>query len=232
MSASLGLFRLQQIDSQIDRVNARLSAIQKTMGNNRELKSAQERFTQADAQHRQAALALKDIEAKAQTLQIKIEQSNASLYGGGIKNPKELQDLEKEIASLKKYQGELEELELNALTRAEENEASAQSAKAELDSVQAQIENEHQDLRVERDELLAQTERFTQERKAALTSIQAEALTTYEELRKQKRRVAVASIEDDSCSACGNILNAAQQQNARAQKLFYCPSCGRILFAN
>ncbi|MCZ2127143.1 MAG: hypothetical protein LC099_05135 [Anaerolineales bacterium] len=232
MSASLGLFRLQQIDSQLDRVKTRLSAIQKTLEDNKELKSAQERFKQAEAQNRESALTLKNLAAEVEALRVKIEQSNASLYGGAIKNPKELQDLEKEIVSLKKRQGELEERELEALADAEEREAQAQSAQSELNSVRARLENEHQDLSVERNGLLEQSERFAQERKAALAPVSADTLFAYDELRKQKRGVAVAQVEDDACAACGSAINAALQQNARAQKLTYCPSCGRILFAN
>ena len=74
-------------------------------------------------------------------------------------------------------------------------------------------------------------ESFVQEREAALAPIEIPLLSSYEDLRKQKRGVAVSEVEDGACASCGTTLNAALQQNARSQKLAYCPSCGRILFA-
>lgn len=46
---------------------------------------------------------LKTAEAEAEAQKIKIEQTEASLYGGSVHNPKELQDLQREVASLKKH---------------------------------------------------------------------------------------------------------------------------------
>jgi predicted nucleic acid-binding Zn-ribbon protein len=75
-------------------------------------------------------------------------------------------------------------------------------------------------------------ESLGQEREAALAPIDTSLLTVYEDLRKQKRGVAITEVEDDACASCGTTINPALQQNARSQKLAHCPSCGRILFAN
>jgi predicted nucleic acid-binding Zn-ribbon protein len=57
-------------------------------------------------------------------------------------------------------------------------------------------------------------------------------LEMYENLRQQKRGVAIAEISDNACAACGTTLTAALQQSARsATTLTHCPSCGRILYA-
>ena len=44
-------------------------------------------------------------EDEAQSQQIKIQQAELSLYGGLVRNPKELQDLQADIASLKETLG-------------------------------------------------------------------------------------------------------------------------------
>jgi len=44
MSAALGLYRLQQVDSQIDQIQGRLKAIQQTIENDVMLRAANERF--------------------------------------------------------------------------------------------------------------------------------------------------------------------------------------------
>lgn len=232
MSASLGLYRLQQVDTRIDRARARLDAIQKTLDNDKDLKSAQTRCEEAGGDNIRALHRLRTAELDAQSLKTKIEQAEASLYGGAIKNPKELQDLQKDVASLKKHLGTLEERQLEAMLLSETAGAELDKAKAELEIVRAQLGSEHKKLIEEQTELTGQLESLGQEREAALTPIATPLLAAYENLRKQKRGAAVANLEDNACASCGTTINASLQQNARSQKLAYCPSCGRILFAN
>lgn len=232
MSASLGLFRLQQVDRQIDRALARLSSIQKTLENDKDLKTAQTRYESANDANLRALHAMKNAESEVNGLKIKIEQAESSLYGGSVKNPKELQDLQKDIVSLKKHLVTLEERELEAMLVSESAGAELEKVKTDLELIQARLGNEHKKLIDEQSELTKQLESLGQEREASLAPIDVSLLASYEELRKQKRGVAVTEVEDSACASCGTTLNAALQQNARSQKLAYCPSCGRILFAN
>lgn len=233
MSASLGLFRLQQVDRKIDRVRSQLETIRQTLENDVELQESLKRTEAAQAEHYHANQGLKNIEAEAHAQKIKIEHAESSLYGGAVKNPKELQDLQKDIVSLKKHMDTLEERELEAMLKAESTEAALQSAKTDLELMQARLGNEHKKLIVEQSALIAEMEQLVEEREAALGPIDATLLQTYESLRLQKRGVAVTEINDNTCSSCGATLNAALQQNARsAKQLMNCPSCGRILYSN
>jgi predicted nucleic acid-binding Zn-ribbon protein len=233
MSASLGLYRLQQVDRQIDRAQARLEAIRKILENDTELKQALNRQENALAQDHRAVNELKNAEAQVDAQKIKIEQTESSLYGGSVKNPKELQDLQKDIESLKKHLGTLEERELEAMIAAEAAGVELQNANAGLEAIQSRLGNEHKKLIEEQSSFAKQLESLSDERGASLAPITSDLLQMYEDLRKQKRGVAVSEVEDSACASCGTNINPALQQNARSQKLLaYCPSCGRILFAN
>lgn len=233
MSAALGLYRLQQVDSQIDQIQARLKAIQQTLENDVALRSANERLATAETQHNDAERALKLGESEVEKQRIKIEQAEASLYGGRVQNPKELQDLQKDVASLKRHRETLEERELEAMIAAEDSEKALQTARADLERVQANLKEQNRDLTQESDTLRKRLDRFKSERQAVVTDIASQALGTYEQLRKQKRGLAITTIADNSCEACGTTLTASQQQSARStSQLFHCPTCGRILFAN
>src|SRR5689334_16437892 len=122
MSASLGLFRLQQVDSKIDRARLQLDGVRKTLENDVELKKALAFVETSQAEWQSAKNNLKTAEAEAQAQKIKIEQTESSLYGGSVHNPKELQDLQKDVASLKKHLATLEERELEAMLKAEKAE--------------------------------------------------------------------------------------------------------------
>ena len=67
------------------------------------LRAANEHFTTVDSKHKDAERALKLSESEVEKQQIKIQQTEASLYGGKVHNPKELQDLQKDIVSLKRH---------------------------------------------------------------------------------------------------------------------------------
>jgi len=233
MSAALGLYRLQQVDSQIDQIQARLKAIREALENDLELRTATQQFTAADNTYKDAQRALKQSEVEVEKQRIKIEQTEASLYSGRVHNPKELQDLQKDVASLKRYLETLEERELDAMLVVETSENQSQIAKTQLEHVQSSKSDQNQDLTLESAALHMNLERLNTERQAVIRDIAQQAISTYNQLRQQRRGIAVATLTDAACAACGTTLTPSQQQTARTtSQLFHCPSCGRILFAN
>ena len=232
MSAALGLYRLQQVDSQMDQVRARLQTIQETLENDLELRTAKNALSVAEKLHKQASDALKQSEAEVQKQSIKIEQTEASLYSGGVKNPKELQDLQMDVASLKRHLETLEERQLEAMIQTEEAEDGLKAANEILASVQSNLKVQNRDLTNESDTLNKDLERLESERSAVTNALDEQAIKTYDGLRQQKRGVAVALVSEDACSACGATLTASQQQSARTNAhLSYCPTCGRIIYS-
>jgi uncharacterized protein len=233
MSAALGLYRLQQVDSQIDQIQARLKVIQQILENDLALVAAREQLTAAAGKHREAERALQLIEAEVEKQRIKIEQTEASLYGGRVQNPKELQDLQKDAASLKRHLETLEERELEAMLAVEGTEKDLKSGDARLEHIQSGLKTQNKDLTQESETLRRDLERLNLERQAVVTDIASQALGVYEQLRRQKRGLAITTVADNACEACGTTLTPSQQQNARStSQLFQCPTCGRILFAN
>jgi predicted nucleic acid-binding Zn-ribbon protein len=233
MSAALGLYRLQQVDSQVDQIQSRLKMIQQTLENDATLRAANEGLAAAESQHKDAERALTSIEADVEKQRLKIEQTEASLYGGKVHNPKELQDLQKDVASLKRHLQTLEERQLEAMITVEAAEKALQTAQADLNRVQANLKDQNKDLTQESETLRKKLERLSSERQAVVTDIASQTLSIYDQLRKQKRGLAITTIADNSCEACGTTLTPSQQQTARStSQLFHCPTCGRILYAN
>jgi uncharacterized protein len=233
MSAALGSYRLQQVDTQIDQIQARLKAIQQILENDAVLRAAQEQSLAAEGRYKEAERGLRLSEAEVEKQRIKIEQSEASLYGGRVHNPKELQDLQLDVASLRRYLVTLEERQLEAMIAEETAEQDLQTARADLEQVQSNRKDQYKDLTQETEILQKNLERLRSERQAVVTDIASQALSIYDQLRKQKRGLAITTISDNACEACGTTLTPSQQQNARStSQLFHCPTCGRILYAN
>lgn len=233
MSAALGLYRLQQVDSQMDQIQARLKMIRETLENDRELRAANDALSATEANFKKAERLLKDSESEVENQRIKIEQTESSLYSGTVHNPKELQDLQKDVVSLKKHLETLEERELEAMIDAENAEKEMGTARQKLESVKSNLNIQNRDLTQEAETLNKDLDRLESERNAATSDLASEMLNIYDQLRKQKRGIAVTAVSDSSCSACGTTLTQSQLQSARSTaQLFNCPTCGRILYAN
>lgn len=233
MSQTLSLYRLQQVDSQIDRAQTRMKAIQKTLDDDTELRLAIERADSSKVIYLSADRALKQAEAEAQSQRIKIEQTETSLYNGKGHSPKELLDLQNDVAALKRHLITLEDMQLEAMQTAEEAASSHQAAQKELLRVQNNSAEQNQGLREEQSNLQKKLEKLFAERAAVAGSIPADTLDIYDRLRQQRRGLAVAVISENSCSACGSGLSAAQIQSSRSSgPMALCPSCGRILYGS
>lgn len=233
MSQALNLYRLQQIDSQIDRARARLQVIQKILEDDASLQQAKEETRLSEEALAASEETLKQSEIEVNNVQIKIEQIDASLYGGPMHSPKDLQDLQNDLAALKRHKANLEDHQLEAMISVENAEAAVHKTKAELQVVRDRLAEQNRGLTLEQESLKKEVEKLNIERNATSAAIPAEVIGLYDQLRQQKRGVAIATISDNSCDACGSRLSLAQIQSARSSsQMAQCPSCGRILYGN
>ena len=233
MSAALSLYRLQQVDSQIDHAQSRLRVIRQTLDNDDELRAASNGSESAETKLKDAERLLKQSEQEVEKQRLKLQQTEASLYGGLVHNPKELQDLQKDVVSLKRHLETLEEREFQIMEEVESAEKELEVAKASLTRVIGSRGDQFRILNDESEIINRDLERLAAERSAVISDLAAQALRDYEQLRKQRRGIAVTTVSDSACAACGTTLTPSQQQSARStSQLFHCPSCGRILYAN
>jgi predicted nucleic acid-binding Zn-ribbon protein len=233
MSQTLSLYRLQQVDSQIDRDRARLQSIQTTLDNDTVLRQAKERVDISQAACQSTEQALKLVETDANNQRIKIEQTEASLYNGKGHSPKELLDLQNDLVALKRHLITLEDIQLDAMLADEEAVVSYQEAQTQYKAVFDNSAEQNHGLHDQQIYLQKELERLSAERAAVAGPIPESALSLYDKLRQQRRGIAVAVINENSCSACGSGLSAAQMQSSRASgSIALCPSCGRILYGS
>lgn len=232
MSQIFKLYRMQQLDSQLDKAQARLREIEAALAQNEAMRQAQQRLDEAAAGLQASRKALRQTEENVLEQRIKIEQSESTLYGGKVRNPKELQDLQNEIAALKRFRSVLEDRQLESMIAVEESEASHQAAQSDLAAVQAQVIEQNSSLVGEQTALLNETAHLENERQATASSISEEDLKLYTLLRQQRRGIAVAKVNNKSCSACGSTLNSVLLHAAHSpNQIARCDTCGRILYA-
>lgn len=232
MSLSFHLFQLQKLDTQVSTASNRIADIKRLLAENESLVQAQAQLDSTSEKLRGARAKLREIEISVHNKRIKTEQSEAALYGGGVKNPKELQDLQTEIASIKKVILQLEDSELECMVAVEEAEQNFRDDEAKLNLVKAQQAGQSASLLGEMTTLENLLERLNVERKALVSQINPILMDTYTQLRGSKRGIAVVPVEDGCCTACGSTLTAAEIQSARSStQLVICPMCGRIIYS-
>ena len=231
MSQSLNLFRLQKLDTTIDKIKSRLTEIDQKLSDDRRVEHAEKILSKVQVVAKNARIELNKIEDKVEALRIKRKTSQAALFGGKIKNPKELQDLQMESEALKRYITQLEDEQLEAMIIHEGAEQAEKQAVTDLKNAKGNSAEANAELLGERTKLEEDLNRLIREKEAVLQAIPKESMELYHRLRKTKRGAAVVSVSDGGCSICGQALTPADQQSIRASNsLVFCPSCGRILF--
>ena len=233
MSKLLNLYRLQKLDSHVDKIKNRLIQIDRLLNDNIRVKKANNALEKAEENAKIARIKLKQIEDKVEAKKIKGKLVQNSLFSGKIKNPKELQDLQRESESIKRYISQLEDEQLEAMIEHEEAEGNEKQAKKKLAKAKAMTSEENASLLGEQLRLREDFKRLSKEKKAVIGAVPSGDLSLYDQLRSRKRGIAVAEVSEGGCSICGQALTPSDQQRIRSSnQLVFCPSCGRILYEN
>jgi predicted nucleic acid-binding Zn-ribbon protein len=232
MSRASSLYRLQTLDTDLDRRNARLQEIETVLSDAGATARTREALAQAEARLQTARAEVHTAETTLEDHRLKVEGVEKALYGGAVRNPKELQDLQNEVESLHRYHPTLENRLLEAMLAFEEKEIQHKAASKELERVQELEATRNETLLQKREEERSEIERLESEREAALVDVSAADQELYRQLRASRGGVAVARLEEDSCGACGLIQSHSIRQSIRmAADLHLCKQCGRILYA-
>lgn len=231
MSESLNLFRLQKLDTEIDRTRARLDEIDKALSDDERIKRANKKHEKAQQEAKNIRIKLNQIEDKVEAQRIKRKATQDALFGGKIKNPKELQDLEMESEALKRYISQLEDEQLEAMIESETAEENLNTAQQNLEQIKGLLIQENASYKGEQTMLKEALSRLLREKDAVQQSIPPKNQSLYQQLRDSRRGTAVASVLDGGCGICGQPLTPADLQTIRSSSgLVFCPTCGRIIY--
>lgn len=232
MNPAFQLSRLQKIDTELDQIAQRQQEIIRLIQDESVVNEVKTRLDVLDGELNSRQKTLKGIEDKNNQIQTKLQDDERSLYGGNIRLPRELQDLQNEIASLKKQISTQDELQFDTMMQIEDLEKQRAEIKNELAEAQSVYATHVAGWKGENSSLEKKKENLSTERKAAIQNLDETSLEKYESLRKAKRGLAVALVSEQACTACGATLTPADWQAARSpQRLVFCSSCGRILYA-
>jgi predicted nucleic acid-binding Zn-ribbon protein len=223
------LYKLQQLDLELQRKQQELNEVENRLSDNKALVAAGSKLASQKEQLEEARKKQKSSEWELEDLQEKVKQINSKLYSGKTMNPKELVNLEKEGESLKSQIRLKEDALLELMSQVEEDEAEVKTIAEEVEQLKREWEQQQETLRPEKSEVETVLAKLSGDRNGLLQQIDSEVLNTYEQLRLTKGQ-AVVKVERGRCLGCHITVPTSQWQKARAGDLIQCNNCSRILY--
>jgi predicted nucleic acid-binding Zn-ribbon protein len=232
--AQLRLLELADLDTELGRLDHR----RRTLPENAELTQLSERaakvrdaITIADTNLADLDRELSRAEKDVDQVRVRIEKDNQRLDAGQVSNARELESLQNEVGSLRRRQGDLEEIVLELMERRESSQALRDGAAGEAETVTA----EETAVTGRRDAAVAEIDE--QGAKAAATraevvkDVPADLLALYDKIRASSGRGA-AELRRGQCGGCREMLSTVELNEIRAaapDEVVRHEECRRIL---
>ncbi len=226
------LYELQKIDGTTQKVRRRLAQLKTLLVESDDLKRARTQTETLQAEQQEWHSKQKNAELETQSLTDRIKEGEQRLMSGQVRNPKELESLQSSIEALQRQRGIVENTSVEALLKNEELSGQVATATVQLQRVQQVWSASQSELTEEENKLKRGYLQLKKQRDTLTESLDKALLQQYEYLRERKAGVAVATIENENCSACHVRVPSGVLSTLRSQsdKMVSCTSCGRILY--
>jgi len=233
--AQLRLLELADLDAELSRLDHRRRGLPEHAELEQlEQRDAQLRDTLASLEAQQGDLrrAQAKAEGDVDQVRLRIDRDRKRLDAGQVSSPRELENLQSEIASLTRRQADLEEIVLDIMERREAADASREQAAAE----RAEVAAARDVVTARRDaamgELGEQAGKADDRRAAVASEEPPELLDLYERMREQHGGVGAAALRRGRCEGCHLSLNTVDINAIKAadpDEVLRCEECRRIL---
>jgi predicted nucleic acid-binding Zn-ribbon protein len=225
--------QLQDLDRQIDALRAERQRL---------LSDAQEVAARQDVEARRvrAASLEKEIaaldrqqrlqELERQALEAERERNTQRLYGGAVRDPRELEGLQKNVEGTARKIDALETAILEAMERVQTLREQLEEERSALAEAEERLRRIRHRRHVRLGEIDGQLPLLLARREEEARRIDPVVLREYERLRGRGGGVAVAPAGNGACGVCGISLSTAALGRLRAGTVpVTCEHCGRLL---
>ena len=229
MSLVEQLYKLQQVDIELQRRQQELKEVEDRLCDDKALVTAESEIAAQKEQLEDAKKKQKDSEWELEDLQEKVRKIDSKLYSGTTRDSKELVNLEKEVKSLKSQIRPKEDALLVLMSQVEETEAKVRITAEEIEQLKREWEQRQETLGQRKNEVETVLTKLRGDRNILEQQIDPEAINTYERLRLTSGQ-AVVKVERGKCQGCHITVPTSQWQKAKAGDLIQCTSCSKILY--
>lgn len=230
MTIAASLFRLDQLDTEIERTEAALREIERRQVRNPALATAEARLKALQARVHAAEAEQRAREADLNDLEAKIKRDHTRMYSGQVVDPREISSLERELEHYRVRRDALEEACIEGMDEVEQMQTQLMATRQEVDEQRRKWQESGPLLARQSEGLQATLAQLRTERESLMQMTDARAIATYARLRNALGH-AVSQINGSVCQACRVTLPPRDLQHARGNDLTTCTNCGRILYA-
>ena len=234
-AVQLRLLELQALDSRLDQIEHRrrtLPQLATIADLEARLAALRDRIIAGETEVDDLERGLAKAETDVEQVRARATKDQELLDSGRVSSSRELENLQHEIASLARRQGDLEEAELEVMERLEEARGALGILTTERDGLRAELDA----ATAERDESWSAGDRDKEwvggERSKVLGDIPADLLALYEKLRADHEGVGAAALHQRRCEGCRMELNPndiGKIREAAPDTVLRCEECRRIL---
>ena len=228
------ILELQIIDNEILQANTKLKSlpeIEQLLHIEKRIATATEELAVVQAESDQIALELRRGEVDVETVTDRIKKDEARLASGNA-TPKELEQLQHEVGTLKKRQESLEEIELEIMIRSDAITSRSNTLTTDLASLQTLKDEISGRLKTATDEINKVIADKNTARNLVANQIEKPLLELYEKIRGNGGGVGAAALVGNKCNGCNLAINAVEMDRIKSlakDELLRCEECRRIL---
>lgn len=228
------LLELADLDTELSRIDHRqrglpeVAEVEEIDARDAELRDA---IVAAQTAEKDLAREQSKAEADVDQVRTRATRDQQRLDAGQVSSPRELENLQSEIASLARRQSELEDIALDVMERREAAQGSYDALVAE----RAELGTRRETVAARRDEALhelgEQRGKLADQRGTIVAQVPDDLLALYERVRAQHSPGA-AALRRGRCEGCRLTLNTVDLNRIRAaaeDEVLRCEECRRIL---
>lgn len=229
MSRASALLSLQQIDDRIATLTSDIAAAETSIRGDHELDRLRAAETAAQEEHRTRGATARLAELDAASLQTRMRELDRRLYGGTVRNPAELMEMQRELETLRARLSTAEDDALGQMEQVDESLAHLQEVSACVAARESQRRDAMEPLRTRLALLTAEREVLNAERDALRAETDPSDLSLYARIAAH-RRPAVTGLAGDFCAGCHMPVSNEERRAVRTGTgLTQCANCDRIL---
>ncbi|MFJ8474678.1 zinc ribbon domain-containing protein [Kitasatospora sp. NPDC094011] len=229
------LLDLQAFDSKLDQLAHRRRSlpehaeIEKATADHTALKDL---VVAAEAQKGDTARELTKAEQDVEQVRTRAARNQQRLDSGAITSPKDLENLQHEIGSLAKRQGDLEEVVLEIMERQESSVTRVEELSARLEHSTVVLKEAEGRRDAAFAEIDGEADKVKRDRETVAAVIPADLLKVYAKLRETQGGVGAARLYQRRCEGCRTEFSITELNVIKAEpadKVVRCENCSRIL---
>jgi uncharacterized protein len=225
------VYQLQTIELERADVARKLHEAEQRLGETDALRGARERLQQEERGLSHLRGQLRNEELELQTLTSKIKETERRLYDGDVRNPKELESLQADIAFLRQRRDGLEDSILADLSAVDDADVRLEAATTTLGTTESSWQQDQTGVQTSVAALRSRLARLDEQTADLRAALPAALLLQYDETCRKKAGRGIAAVRAGLCEGCRVVVpTSLVQQVRRGDDVVRCNSCGRILW--